>query len=109
MKKKKQTNKTNTRTDLENLWSFETIGIVNPEKRKSDEFALKHFKNRIKILEKLKKNFENLKTFSTQFYERFLKNQNPHQTPYNFPAISHLRSINRSLSPQIRPLRLNSN
>ncbi len=33
--------------------------------------------NCIKILEKFFKNLENLKKFSTQFYERFLKNQNP--------------------------------
>ncbi len=67
------------------------LGIFK-KKKKSDRFWKK--KNKLhKNFREIKKNLENFKKFSAQFYERFLKNQNPHQTIRPFPTSDPLIGV----------------
>ncbi len=64
--------------------------MLDDYKEDPDKFSVNEIYNKFmeikKRVKKLHKNFgeikrkiENLKKFSTQFYKRFLKNQNPHK------------------------------
>ncbi len=83
-----RTHKTNNPDDLENLWSFETIGIENPEKHRNDELALEHFKTTM------------YRDSSNRYVVRFPWKDTTTSLPTNYRmAVARLRSVLERTTP----------